>query len=303
MVAKLKKLSKKKKITYIVTAVLVAVLMIGGFMFYKGYNLLQAFHSKNSNALAKVKDNQNINILIVGIDAGKFVEWNRMNDIGRTDTVILASFNPKEKKIKIVSVPRDTRVLIKGKYDKINAAFPLGGIDQSIQSVSDLLGVPVHHYVQLNYASFEEVVNILDGVTVDVDPGIKNSINIPPGLFTPGVQKLKGDKAFFFVQARNSDLERVSRQQVFLKALFAEIKKPENIVKIPRIMDAVKDDIKTDMNSSEMLSLSNKIRQVPAENIQSEMIPGNAQYIEGVSYYLPDTTKIKEIIKNLKIVQ
>lgn len=293
------KLIKNKKVAYTVSAIFIALILAGGFLFYKGFSFMNAIKSKHSSkSLKKPNNNENINILLVGIDAGKFVGWNRTNDIGRTDTIIVASLNQKTKKITITSVPRDSRVKLKGKYDKINAAYGTGGIDLSIQSVSDLLGIPIHHYVQLNYESFSKIVNILNGVTVYVDPGIKNSINIPTNLFTPGVQTLKGDKAFYFVQARNSDLDRVQRQQVFLKAVFNEIKKPGNTVKIPQILDAVKDDIKTDMTATEILSLSTDLEKLSPENIQTSMIPGTPQYIDGVSYYLPDNDKIKVLIKN-----
>lgn len=281
-------------------AILLVLVLLAGFVFYKGYSFTKAIKAK-SHALTQPVDKGNVNVLIVGIDAGKFADWDRNNDIGRTDTIILASYNPKNNNIHLISVPRDTMVKLNGRNDKINAAFPIGGIDQSIKSVSDLLGVPIHHYIQLNYVSFIETVDILDGVTVDVDKDIKNSINIPPHTFTPGVQKIKGKKAFYFVQARNSDLDRIKRQQIFIKAILKEFQKPVNLVKIPQVLDAVKNDIKTDMSASELLSLANKIKKASAEGMQSDMIPGEPQYIGGVSYYVPNMEQINALIKKANI--
>ena len=114
------------------------------------------------------------NILVLGMDAGTIgakEEYNRH----RTDTIIVVSLDRKNKDVKVLSIPRDTRVKIGGYgIQKINAAMAFGGPDLAVKTVKDFLGVPIHNYVAIKLSSFRNIVDALGGVEIDVKQRMKS---------------------------------------------------------------------------------------------------------------------------------
>src|ERR671921_289457 len=126
--------------------------------------------------------------------------------------------------------PRPGRGLV---TDKINAAYALGGPRLSVQTVRDLLNMPIHHVVNVNFGGFRRAVNRLKCVYVDVDRDYFNDNNPPNGSqfdyatidIDPGYQKLCGQDALDYVRYRHfdDDLVRAARQQSFLAAAKEQI--------------------------------------------------------------------------------
>ncbi len=249
--------------------------------------------------------NDPVNVLILGVDA-KDVK----NSKGaRSDTVMLATFDPKSKQVNVISIPRDTRVVIRGHkgMDKINHAHAYGGPDLSIKAVKDLLGVPVHYYVSVDYKALGKIVDDLGGVEVDVPMNMKytDPTDNPPLKIDlkKGVQILDGDKAMQFVRFRkgyaDQDLGRIRAQQTFLKALADKLLSPQTIVKLPKITKTFSSYVATDMPVSTITSYALKANGVSMDNIQMTTIPGQPKTVSGVSYYIPDTNKIQTMMTGL----
>ncbi|MEG1346199.1 MAG: LCP family protein, partial [Acidaminococcaceae bacterium] len=189
----------------------------------------------NDETLLDETLNRRINVLILGIDDGDSEDFEGPK---RTDAMLVASFDPDHNEVALVSIPRDTRVQIPGRVglDKINHAHAYGGVLLAKQTVANLLKIPIHYYVLLNWQGFIDVINIIGGVDMYVednmnyeDPYADLKIHI-----TKGYQHLDGKLAGEYVRFRSDelgDIGRVQRQQRFLKALASEFFNLTNVIK------------------------------------------------------------------------
>jgi LCP family protein required for cell wall assembly len=146
----------------------------------------------------------------------------------RSDTILLVRLDPRQEATAFMSIPRDLKVLIPGHgVDKINAAYSLGGPNLTARTVKQLLGIKIHHIINVNFSGFREAVDAIGCVYVDVDRRYYHSnAGLPVGQryaeidIKPGYQRLCGQTALDYVRFRHadSDLVRAARQQDFLRA-------------------------------------------------------------------------------------
>ena len=167
----------------------------------------------------------------------------------RTDTIILAKIDPQQKKIWMLSIPRDTKVLVpKHGYQKINNAHALGGPELTIKTVEQFTGVPINHYMEVNFQGFQGAVDALGGIWVNVPKAINDkkaasqSVHQRAAKIPAGYQLLDGEHALTFVRSRDyadADISRMKSQQVFFKALADQMAKSPNVTKMMRAINAV----------------------------------------------------------------
>src|SRR5215213_9529831 len=181
-------------------------------------------------ALDNVDPGKPQTILVLGSDR-RFQDVKEKNPV-RSDTLLLVRLDPARGNTAVMSIPRDLKVNIRTRRgivtDKINAAYALGGPRLSVQTVRELLHMPIHHVVNVNFGGFRRAVNRLGCVYVDVDRDYFNDNNPPNGSpfdyatidIDPGYQKLCGQDALDYVRYRHfdNDLVRAARQQSFLSA-------------------------------------------------------------------------------------
>ncbi|HEX6391077.1 MAG TPA: LCP family protein, partial [Solirubrobacteraceae bacterium] len=168
-------------------------------------------------------------ILVLGSDR-RYQDVKDKNPV-RSDTLLLVRLDPSKRATAVMSIPRDLKVDIRrgnGQVvtDKINAAYALGGPRLSVRTVRELLHIPIHHVVNVNFGGFRRAVNRLGCVYVDIDRDYFNDNNPPNGSqfdyatidIDPGYQKLCGQDSLDFVRYRHfdDDLVRAARQQSFL---------------------------------------------------------------------------------------
>lgn len=238
---------------------------------------------------------QKINILILGVDE-------RDDDVGRSDTTLLLTVDPKQKTASLLSIPRDSRVKLPGHgYDKINAAYAYGGHRLSEQAVADLVGVPVDYYVLINFKAFYKIVDAIGGVDINVEK--RMSYNDPydddGGLhidLKPGQQHMDGKTAIQYVRYRDEegDIGRVGRQQKFMKAVLNQVTSPTVLPRIPAIIAEVASAVKTDLTVGDMLNLAKIMNEVKEKGLQTVMVPGKPAYIHDISYWLPDIVAVRQ---------
>ena len=134
---------------------------VAGALFASSSLLDKPVGDTASDGLLKVKDKTTI--MIMGVDE-------RDDDVGRSDTLMIATIDPKKDQAALLSIPRDTRVKIKGHgYDKINAAYAYGGHKLTESTVEGLLGVDVEHYIMINTKSFQKIIDAIGGIDIDVE--------------------------------------------------------------------------------------------------------------------------------------
>src|SRR5690625_871709 len=138
----------------------------------------------------KVKATEPLNILLMGIETEE-------SDKGRSDALMVLSLDPREDKMQLVSIPRDTRTTIvgKGKEDKINHAYAFGGADMTVATVEEFLDVEMDYYVRMNMSGLQELVDQLGGITVGNDIAWQDD----KYEFGFGPTEMDGDKTMHFV--------------------------------------------------------------------------------------------------------
>ncbi|WDC83883.1 LCP family protein [Caloramator sp. mosi_1] len=113
--------------------------------------------------ILKLNKPKSTNILLIGVDAG---DYEHKEAPKRSDTIMLVHLEPKDKKIYIYSIPRDTRVKFNGEYRKINSIHAIGGINSLKEQIETMLKIKIDHYIKVDYNSFRELVDAIGGIDV-----------------------------------------------------------------------------------------------------------------------------------------
>ncbi len=253
-----------------------------------------AHHSPFSSKSAAKEDGVTY-IMVLGVDR-------RADDVGRSDTLMVASIDKSAEKAALLSIPRDTRVPIEGHgYDKINHAYAYGGHALSQKSVESLLGVPMDHYILVDIKAFERIIDAIGGVDIDVEKRMyyEDPWDDDGGLVIdlyPGEQHMDGKKAIEYVRYRDGegDIGRIGRQQKFMKAVLAKLISPEILPRIPNVVEEVKSSIDTDMSVSELLEFAGLLKSMQKQGLTAQMVPGTPAYYSDISYWIPDIVKTRE---------
>lgn len=253
------------------------------------------------NAQLERQDGERTNILLLGVDARPG------EDESRSDTMLLVSIDPKMNRAAVISIPRDTKVPIKGAGDKICHANMVGGPQYAVKVTEGLLDTNIDYYIKIDFKGFEKIVDTLGGVTVDVPPGMKKlseGINVPAGK----QQRLNGHDALGFVRFRDyamGDIERTHQQQVFMKALATEVLKPKTITKLPKIITQVNQYVDTNMGITDMLRMASWAPGFTTDSLVAQTLPGGFydEYDENgnisQSYWLASEKQISGLIDKM----
>lgn len=249
---------------------------------------------------------ERINILLLGVDDGDSEA--SADEPKRTDAILLLSVDPENEKVSVLSIPRDTKVVLPGHRDpsKINAAFAYGGAVMTKQTVQSLLQIPVHYYALANWRGFIEVVDLIGGVDLYVeknmyyeDPYADLVIDIKHGY-----QHMDGETAGKYVRFRGDelgDIGRVQRQQKFLRAAAEQMFSFQNLTKIGAIMDTIDKYIDTDLNTVTMLKAANSFKIFGDDKIKTCMLYGQFDEEDGISYWATDRASVKKALDELEI--
>ena len=223
---------------------------------------------------------------------------------GLSDTMVLVRFDPINKKLRVLSIPRDTQATIRYELRKINEANYYGGPALAAETVSDLLGgVKIDRYVRVNIQGVEKFIDALGGVNMYVPKDMKytdHSQHLYIDL-KEGQQHLDGEKAVAFLRFRYDrygDIGRVQRQQMFMRALVEQSLKPQTLLRIPEILSIINAYIDTNLTVEELVALSGFASQTKRSDVQMLMLPGrfSGDGKEEVSYWLPNRYQIKNMV-------
>ena len=280
-----------KRIGVALAALLLLLLIAAGISYWRVDRVV-----KDSNAKVPADVSQVLkpatggpeNILFIGSDK-------RPGESGRADTILVMRVDRDGKAISQLSIPRDTLVDLPGYgQSKINAGYSYGGPALQIKAVEQLTGIPINHYVELQFDGFPAIVNDLGGVDINVPYTIDSQY--PQGLqwtrvhFDPGMQHMDGDRALVYVRVRYSDddFHRMARQQQFMEALQQKMASPMNIIKMPLIAPDIISHMITDMSTNDLLGLAWTKFRTPSNRNQKFVLAGSPEYIGGVDYVVLD---------------
>jgi LCP family protein required for cell wall assembly len=246
------------KVLRYVGLVLVAAVCVSGGMFWGWLQNTAAQLQKNDPIAVKnvepyihpTKDGQPVNILLIGSD--RRADPRDAGDKGRSDTMLLVRLDPQARTVSMLSVPRDLYVDIPGAgKDRVNVAYTVGGDALTVRMFEQLTGLPINHFIDINFVGFVNIVDKLGGIFVDVDRRYYN----PMGTghmdidLQPGYQRLNGHQAIRFVRFRSDakgDFNRMVRQQIFLHEVERQAKR-WSVGQLPGLIKALTSNTVSDI--------------------------------------------------------
>ena len=295
---KKKKSLKVKIILALVAIVAILAIAFGGkaiaFVKEVSDNLARGI---SSNVRAVLVDTQYKDdpfyMVLLGVDKS---DWREADyDFGgayRTDTMMLVRVDPQAKKAVIVSLMRDIRVNLGEEYGgdhKLNEAYAYGGPECTIQAISNLCGVPISHYAEVDLNGFEAVVDALGGVEVNVPIEIDDPE--AGGYLAPGLQTLTGEQALILCRSRHAydnygkgDMYRASNQRAVLSAVAQKLLSSD-ILTIADTVTTLSEYVSTDLALTDIIGYAQVMRGIDANNdIYTVTAPTGSLYIDDLWY-------------------
>lgn len=305
-VVRRKKKKLRKRAIFIFIPVLMAflgVISYATYLYIKADSVMSDSYVDDGREKSELRETavdpteDNVSVLIMGVDASDI----RNNaESSRTDTLMVATLNKEDKSVKLVSIPRDSLVYIPevGYETKINHAHAYGGKDATIETVENLLDIPIDYYVKVNFEAFIDVVDAVDGITVDVPYELyeQNSKDQARAIhLLPGEQELDGEEALALARTRklDNDIQRGKRQQEIIKSIVDKSISVNSILKYDDILEAVGSNMTTNMTFSEMKSF---ITYGTKGSLDFEMftLEGEDYQPSGTYYWLLDEIALSE---------
>lgn len=295
--------------------VVLAFFVLMGFDFTGGAKL-QA--EMENNALTPT-DGGVINVLLMCTD----------NDGLRTDAMVLASYNTEANTINMVSVPRDLRMFIGNRYQKVNAAHAyysdgkIAGAIGTCEAVSRLTGVPINYYVDFSFDTVAKVMDRIGPVTFTIpdlyndgvgmvydDPTQNLHINLPPGTYP-----LNGEQVVHLLRYRkgnedpvtgirkvyiNGDEDRIKVQQDFVKAMVDQKLNLGLIKKIPSIFSEIMNEVDTNLTIKDVIKYSKFLVSFTSTGIRTETVPGtNTNESANGDVFVPNMAALEYLINEM----
>ncbi|NBJ65744.1 LCP family protein [Adlercreutzia caecimuris] len=284
---------KKRKRIALGALAAVLVLALGGVgMAFAYINQIESNFSEDitpevQEALEKPADYDGgtFYMLLMGTDKSKEREKGEYaGDTFRSDSMILTRVDPENKKVTMVSLHRDTETEIEGYgMQKLNASYAFGGPAGAIKAVSQMAGVPISHYAEINFDGFKDVVDALGGIEVDVPMEIDDKR--AGGHVDAGKQTLNGDQALILCRARHAydeygdgDRYRAANQRLVLGAIAKKILSSD-VATMAATIEALSQYVTTDFKIADILALANSLQGLdPSKDIYSAMEPTISEY-------------------------
>lgn len=295
---KRKKTSSLKKWGIGVGIVVAALLVIGGVLMAKVYldakdvvdNTYQKANVKSKRTTGSVSLDKEapFSVLILGVDTG---EEGRA-DQGRSDTMMVATINPKTNLTTLTSLPRDTKIPITGHGtdNKLNAAYAYGDVSLAMDTIQNYLNIPIDYYIQMNMKGLEELTGSVGPITVN-NPFAFNG-------YAKGEIELTESNVLAFSRMRhddpNGDYGRQKRQRSVVTELGKKIASIDGVTNYQSILSVLESNMKTNLNFSDMKEIVTKYRSAIG-TIKDVQLQGQSQMINGVSYEVVPSAQVTKV--------
>lgn len=287
---------------FVITLMVALLVFAGSFAFFSSYlDRMEAssFREKihgvelgEGNVIEPVVEKE-ILFLLAGVD-----QLEDGVESVRTDTLMLFKVNTGTGKISIISIPRDTQVLVRGEWDKVNHAHAYGGMTLTLKTIRDWLGIDLDYFVKLDFKAVEEIVDAMGGVYVDMPMDIKHeSYGID---LKEGRQLLDGNEAIYFARYRkgyeNGDIGRVAAQQMLMQEIIKQALSAKNIPKLGSFVSTYMSKVDTNISLGMILELIPMASKMDTDDIDTYTIPGFEGMENETSYYFYNEDETQAII-------
>ncbi|WP_053362741.1 LCP family protein [Bacillus sp. FJAT-27251] len=275
-----KRYKRKSGIFKIAAVFLLAPLAAFGYLFYQykdGLRMAGPAEQHPEYEFNGEKSLDKINVLLMGVDARP--------DEGRSraDSIMVAQYNPKEGKAKVISIMRDIYTEIPGyKNYKLNTAFYLGGPELLRETLKQDFDLDIEYYALIDFTGFEKMVDALAPAGIEIDVEKKMSANIGVSL-EPGLQKLNGKELLGYARFRKdaeSDFGRVRRQQQVINALKDELLSAKGVAMLPKMIGTAQPYIQTNLEGGELLNVLTSVVLQRPETVETMTVPIENSYTD-----------------------
>lgn len=284
--------NKSKFLIIFITSFLAGILILYGLF----YAFLNRMTVKQENGELPIPT-ERVNVLVIGVANGL------------SDTIMFTSFDMKDDKVDLISIPRDTYFPRKdyknAAQKKINAVYGSKGAKGSVAAVEDLLNTDIHYYVEFDYEAVKAVVDAIGGIKVEVpynmdydDPVDNLHIHFKKGQIVKNGDEIikllrwrKNNKGGGY---KNGDLGRIEMQQHIVKLGIEKLLKGNIVASFIKLQKPLTKYIKTDMTPNNMMYFAGKVKDVKTENISFHTTPGNTKNMEGLSFFVINKDKLKK---------
>lgn len=276
---------KSKKVAIWATCIagILIFVLVGATVFYGNYLLNKIdkveIDKENVGITEEVEeklsqyDDKITNIALFGIDAED-------GGVGRSDSIIIATLDFHNKKLKLTSIMRDSYVDIDGYgTDKINHAYAFGGAELAIKTLNQNFNLNIEDFVAVNFTTMPKIIDKIGGITVDIT---SEEVSYIQGIESAGTYNLTGDQALDYSRIRyatGGDYVRTERQRTVLTKIFEKIL-AMNPTKYPGLLSEVLPMVKTNFNSAEILELGTEVLSMGVASLEQERFPLDG-YCEG----------------------
>jgi len=288
----------------VVAAVVVAVL---GYSLFINSKLSSGLDAQTLLTLTSTGDDKPFYMLLLGVDrSAEREETEGTSDSAyRADTIILARVDPTAPKLTLISIPRDTKVEVRGSTHKLSEAYSLGGQSQMIEAVQDLAGIKISHYAEIDFDSFEQIVDGIGGIDVDLPEAVSDPDYTGLDL-AAGEQHLDGYTALMLCRSRHAydayekgDLYRAANQRMVIGAIVKKALSGDPAT-ITGLVNTLADAVTTDMTVSTISALALSMSGIDVDtDVYSGQCPTTSSYENDLWYEVVDQSAWKEIMERV----
>ena len=294
-----KKILKNKRKKWTIFFIVLAATLItvsGAYIRARLAKVENAIHQEVETVNLREKeitDNDSFSVLLLGIDNGAY---GRGTEVGRSDTMLVVTVNEKLGKTTIVSIPRDsyTEIVGYGTNDKINHAYAFGQEKMSINSVQNMLNIPIDYYVTVDMGGLMGLVDAVGGL--DITPVL--TFTYEGESFTEGVDRhVDGEAALRYARMRYDDPEgdmgRQKRQQYVIQKLVEKLLNITSVTRYEEILKTLENSVRTNFTLDKLLSVKNNYPKA-LKNFESDKISGSGTMIGGIYYFVvPEEERLR----------
>lgn len=304
-----KKKGRGKKIVVAIAAVLVVALIGAGTalaLYIGGINdtlrgdltdeQLQAIDSQ----LKKSELTEPFYMMLLGSD----IREGQSQAESRSDTNILVRVDGSKNQVTMLSILRDTAIELDGHgIVKFNAAYSYGGIAGIIEEASDLCGVEISHYAEVNFNNLVALVDAIGGVDIEIEDRIDDpkAGNV---VIEEGMQHLNGEAALVYARTRqyaDGDYTRTQHQRNLVQAIVNKVLSLPP-TELPGVIQAAAQCVTTDLTVTDIISLAQQFQDNDSADgmtVYSAVIPSTAEYVNGISYVFADIDKLADMMETI----
>lgn len=252
---------------------------------------------RKSSEKPNIDNAEPFSILLAGVDTGDLGR----SDQGRSDSMMVVTINPKQKKSTIVSLDRDilAKIVGYGTNDKLNHAYAFGGVEMSMDTIETLLDIPLDHYVSINMRGLKDLIDAVGGIEVNN----KIDFTLDGVHVKKGKQTLNGEKGLAYARMRYEDPEgdvgRQRRQREVVTKILRKAMSIDGVGNYKKILKAVEKNMVTDLSWEDMMDIGTNY--LPAfDTIKQKQLVGKSQMIDEVYYQILGTNELLDIQNVLK---